>query len=241
MSESTAWGADVTDFFRFPHTPHLAWLGAGQPRDDKVLAREVSADLLGAELVVEEKIDGANLGFSVSEDGDLFAQNRGGYLSPDLCHAQFRSLWSWIASREQGLVDALWPDLILFGEWCVAVHRVRYDRLPDWFLGFDVYHRDVGRFWDTARRDALLARLGLASVPRLAVGRFALDELTSLLDDSWVGSLPMEGLVVRHEMKGWGVARAKLVRPSFTQSIEEHWSRGPLRRNALATGASPRR
>lgn len=28
---------EMTDFFRYPHTPHLAWLGEGSPRDDKVL------------------------------------------------------------------------------------------------------------------------------------------------------------------------------------------------------------
>ena len=28
----------MTDFFRFPHTPHIAWLGQGTPRDDKVLS-----------------------------------------------------------------------------------------------------------------------------------------------------------------------------------------------------------
>ncbi len=229
----------MPDFFRYPHTPHLAWLGEGQPRDDKVLGRQEADDLLSGDVVVEEKVDGANLGFSVGEDGELRAQNRGTYLARARAHAQFRPLWSWIAPREHDLVDALWPDLILFGEWCVAVHSVRYDRLPDWFLGFDVYDRAAGRFWDTTRRDELLERLGLAPVPRLAAGQFSLEALVDLLDGSRVGSVPMEGLVVRREAKGWNVARAKLVRATFTQDIEEHWSRGPLRKNALVGGVSP--
>jgi ATP-dependent RNA circularization protein (DNA/RNA ligase family) len=228
----------MTDFFRFPQTPHLAWLGEGQPRDDKVLALEEVDDLLSCNLVVEEKIDGANLGLSTTEEGELRAQNRGSYLSRDLHHEQFRPLWQWLVPREQTLVDALWPDRILFGEWCVAVHSVRYDRLPDWFLGFDVYDKATDRFWNTARRDGLLAELGLAVVPRLAAGRFTLDDLVSLMAGSRVGSLPMEGLVMRREADGWTTARAKLVRASFTQDIDEHWSRGPLRRNALAGGAS---
>ena len=67
----------TSDFFRFPHTPHLVWLGEGTPRDDKVLSHlEVNA-LLSADVVVEEKLDGANLGFSLSTDGGLRAQNRG--------------------------------------------------------------------------------------------------------------------------------------------------------------------
>ena len=64
-------------FFRFPHTPHLAWLGEGVPRDDKVLSPPEVAVLLGADVVVEEKLDGANLGISLSPEGEVRAQNRG--------------------------------------------------------------------------------------------------------------------------------------------------------------------
>jgi hypothetical protein len=44
----------MTDFFRFPHTPHLAWLGEGSPRDDKVLLPNEVAALLAGNVVVEE-------------------------------------------------------------------------------------------------------------------------------------------------------------------------------------------
>jgi ATP-dependent RNA circularization protein (DNA/RNA ligase family) len=229
----------MTEFFRFPHTPHLAWLGRARPREDKVLdAYEVEA-LLSGEVVVEEKVDGANVGFSTSEEGVVRVQNRGKYLSPDVAHPQFKPLFGWLASRRDALAAALHPGLMLFGEWCYATHSVRYDRLPDWFLGFDVYDRERRVFWSSSARDALLAGLGLASVPHLARGRFALEALEALMGTSGVGSAPMEGLVVRREREGETVARAKLVRASFTQSIDEHWSRGPLEKNALAPGASP--
>ena len=52
----------MTDFFRFPHIPHLAWLGSDQPRDDKVLPTAEANVLLSGEVVLEEKLDGANLG-----------------------------------------------------------------------------------------------------------------------------------------------------------------------------------
>lgn len=229
----------MTAFFRFPHTPHLAWLGPGQPRDDKLLDSAELAALLAQDLIVEEKLDGANLGFSVSEDGDLRCQNRGSYLARESAHPQFKPLWSWLAPRTAAMVDALWPDRMLFGEWCHAVHSVRYDALPDWFLGFDVYDRTAGRFWDTDRRDALLADLDLRPVPRLARGRFALPALRDLLGPSRVGSGPMEGLVARSEHDGWTLARAKLVRAEFTQAIDAHWSQGRLVKNALTQSLSP--
>ena len=66
----------MTSFFRFPHTPHLAWLGDGEPRDDKVLSTAEAKALLASDVVVEEKLDGANLGFTLSAEGDLLAAVR---------------------------------------------------------------------------------------------------------------------------------------------------------------------
>ena len=71
-----------TDFFRFPHTPHLAWLGKGTPRDDKVLSpAEVDDFLKYPKVVIEEKLDGANMGISISSEGEVRVQNRGQYLT----------------------------------------------------------------------------------------------------------------------------------------------------------------
>ena len=43
----------------------------------------------------------------------------------------------------------------------------------------------------------------------------------------------LEGVVVRQETADWCQARAKLVRPDFTQTIAEHWSRRRLEWNRL--------
>ncbi|MCB1048668.1 MAG: RNA ligase family protein [Calditrichaeota bacterium] len=227
----------MSEFFRFPHTPHVAWLGQGQPRDDKVLEPKAVAVLLSTKLLIEEKVDGANIGFSTTQDGELQIQNRGAYLQSDRCHPQFKPLWSWLKARQDKLATALWPNLMLFGEWCYARHSIEYDNLPDWFLAFDVYDRELKRFWDSERRNTLLKSLDLTPVPELARGRFTLGELKVLLSQSHVGSQPMEGLVVRHEANGITKNRAKLVREQFTQAIEEHWSKGPIHKNQLGKGA----
>lgn len=226
----------MTDFFRFPHTPHLAWLGEGQPRDDKVLAPHEVAALLAAEVIVEEKIDGANVGLSVSPDGDIVAQNRGGYLMRSHAHDQFRPLWSWLDRHRDTLFDALGTKLVLFGEWCYACHSVPYDHLPDWFLCFDVYDRTQKAFWATDRRNRLLAKIGLESTPEITRGHYTVLSLETLIGQSRVGSGEMEGIVVRAEADGEVTARGKLVARKFTQQIDEHWSRGPIRPNSLAPG-----
>lgn len=219
------------DFIKFPHTPHLIWLGDHPPRADKVLPPSEVADLLSGEVLVEEKVDGANLGLSVGPDGLMRAQNRGNWLKRG-GHAQFDGLWAWIDQRQTALTEALGAHLMMFGEWCLAVHSVRYNALPDWFLGFDVYDRTTNRFWDAFRRDALLNDLGLSGVPRLAKGLFSVAELRNMLrQPSKVGGDSLEGIYIRADENGWLKARAKIVRSEFVQAIDEHWSRGPIRRN----------
>ena len=214
------------DFFRFPSTPHLAWLAKdGMPRDDKVLSPAEAQALLSGNVVVEEKLDGANLGLSLSPDGALRAQNRGQYLS-DPHTGQFARLPAWLTQHEPGLRTVLRPELMLFGEWCAARHSLDYDALPDWFLLFDVYDRSIGRFWSTSRRNALAAEAGLSTVPLVSSGLTTLAALKQLLVDTpsrYRAGLPLEGVVVRRESGEWCEARAKLVRPDFTQAIDTHW------------------
>ena len=69
-------------FFKFPSTPHLAALPDVDIREDKVLSESERFDFLRHSLVVEEKVDGANLGISFDSEGNIRAQNRGAYLYP---------------------------------------------------------------------------------------------------------------------------------------------------------------
>ena len=48
-----------SSFYRFPHTPHLAWLGTGPVRDDKVVTTQEAKTFLSQPVAIEEKIDGA--------------------------------------------------------------------------------------------------------------------------------------------------------------------------------------
>lgn len=225
---------DEDKFFRFPYTPHLAWLGPGRPRDDKVLTPEEAQALLSGPVTVEEKLDGANLGLSLAEDGGFRLQNRGQYLLPPW-GGQFSGLRAWLDARAEALFDALDPRLIVFGEWCAARHSLDYTALPDWWLVFDVYDRAAGRFWSAARRDRWAAACGLQTVPALATGRHSAASLAALLthQPSRYRPGPMEGVVVRADEHDWLLARAKLVRADFTQSIGEHWRSRGLQWNRL--------
>jgi ATP-dependent RNA circularization protein (DNA/RNA ligase family) len=224
----------MSSFFRFPHTPNLAWLGQGSPRDDKVLMLNEAAELLRGDVVVEEKLDGANLGFSIGSEGRICAQNRGQYLENPF-QGQFSRLTSWLDLHQDQLTPLLGQKLILFGEWCAARHSLVYTNLPDWFVVFDVYDRETERFWSTSRRDLLVKDLGMTAIPKLFVGQTTLKGLEQLLskNSSSFFQGPMEGLIIRREDTEWLSDRAKLVRADFTQAITEHWSRRKIEWNKI--------
>jgi hypothetical protein len=209
------------------------WLGDGVPRGDKVLSPQDTRELLSHVVVVEEKVDGANIGISLGGDDDLRVQNRGSFLELDSAHPQFKALPRWLEAHRLVLTDALGSDLILFGEWCYARHSIHYTRLPDWFLAFDLYDRSVGKFWSVERRDAFIRRLNLAAVPQLARGKFDGEGIKKLLGPSRFVDGPAEGIYVRWDRGGFLERRAKLVRAEFTQTIAEHWSRMSIRVNQV--------
>lgn len=222
----------MTDFFRFPHTPHLAWLGTESPRDDKVLSPNEVTKLLSGDVVVEEKLDGANLGLSLASDGSIRAQNRGQYLAEP--HAgQFSRLPAWLAQHNEALHSVLSPTIIIFGEWCAARHSLDYTLLPDWFLIFDVYDRESERFWSSQRRNRLATNAGLMTVPELLRKKVTLTALKQMVNQqsSQYRNGALEGIVIRRDSTDWCESRAKLVRADFTQTIDTHWRKRAIEWN----------
>lgn len=223
-------------FFRYPSTPHLNWLGINDvPRDDKLLSRTDARTLLSTEVIVEEKLDGANIGFSLEPDGSLRVQNRGQYLDMPFA-GQFRHLTAWLAAHEDSLRSVLSHDLILFGEWCAALHSLDYSALPSWFLLFDVYSLHERRFWSVHRRNLLAHSTGLKTVPEIFKGHTTPDELVKIVlttPSRYRTHKPLEGIVIRQDSEDWNLARAKLIHPDFVQSIQSHWSRRSIKWNRL--------
>lgn len=229
----------MTTFVRYPSTPYLLRPTGLDIRDDKVLTERERATFMSRSLHVEEKVDGENLGIS-SNGESLQFQARGSYVS--LGGRRFRGVESWVRPRQRRIEQAVGTDLIVFGEWCATEHNVRYDRLPDWFLMFDVYDRSTGEFWDTALRDELANDLGLCVVPFLGAGRFTEAELLDLIGASRLGHERMEGIVARVQGGAGDIPRAKVVRPDFIERIGEHWMSRSRPTNQLdsQSGVSPR-
>ena len=148
---------------KYPRTPHLE--GSRLQPGDQDLAQVPLAALAGRFVVVEEKVDGANAGIALGDDGRLRLQSRGHILTGGPRERHFDLFKRWAASHAEALARVCADGATLYGEWLYAKHTVFYDQLPHYFLEFDLRDRD-GQFWSTARRAAHLAACGAAAVVR---------------------------------------------------------------------------
>jgi hypothetical protein len=159
----------VSRIHKYPRTHHLegSRLQPGDEDLDSVPFRELRDHYL----VIEEKCDGANAGISFDAGGRLWLQSRGHFLTGGAREKHFNLFKQWAHGHADALRGALADRYVLYGEWLHAKHTVFYDRLPQYFLEFDVLDTQTGAFLSTDSRRELLRGLPVASVPVLWSGR----------------------------------------------------------------------
>jgi hypothetical protein len=241
-------GASHDDFTKYPRTPHL--FGSRGTDDDRHLGSRESLDFLAdPSLIVEEKLDGTNVGIHFTAAGRMVLQCRGHEITTGM-HPQYDLFKQWTTGTRPVLEAMLGDQLILFGEWLYARHSVHYRRLPHYFFEFDVYDKRAQVFLDLAARLVLLEGTGIVTVPVVHRGPVTADELSALIGPSWFGSVfenpltgrtddLMEGLYLRTEADGRVTGRAKFVRPEFVERVKQsaHWQHQAMVPNLLAEGA----
>jgi hypothetical protein len=232
---------------KYPRTAHLegSRLQAGDSDGDQTPL----AALHGQHVVIEEKLDGANAAVSFTGAGELLLQSRGHYLAGGAGERQFNLFKHWAAAHEAALLERLEDRYVMYGEWCFAKHSCWYDRLPAFFLEFDLYDRETQCFLSTPARHALLAGGPVVSVPVLYEGEMprGAKALRALVRPSLARSAgwqpaferavaeegqPLdlvrqqtdlsdlaEGLYLKAESGGQVTGRYKWVRPDFVQTI----------------------
>jgi hypothetical protein len=168
---------------KYPRTPHIE--GSRLQPGDEDLHNVPFHTLAGSFLVVEEKLDGASAGISFDESATLRLQSRGHFLTGGPREKQFNLFKQWAACHTEALYCALGDRYVLYGEWLYAKHTVFYDRLPHYFLEFDILDTRPGEFLSTDRRRELLRGAPVVSVPVLWSGLAGtLEELLALLKHS---------------------------------------------------------
>lgn len=238
-------GTSHGDFTKYPRTPHL--FGSLGTDDDKHLDEEASTAFIAQEsLIVEEKIDGTNVGIHFTDSGDMVLQCRG-HLITEGMHPQYDLFKQWAAVKRHLLEQQLENRLILYGEWVYARHSIHYRKLTHYFFEFDLYDKERELFLDYQQRLQFLEGTGIQTVPVLHRGPVSRRDLEALIGLSRFDShfenphtrRPdhlMEGLYLRTEAHGAVSGRAKWVRPEFVEKIKqsEHWQHRPVIPNLLA-------
>jgi len=241
-------GASRDDFVKYPRTPHL--FGSKGTDDDRHLGPKESAALVAdPSLIVEEKLDGTNVGIHFTSTGRMVLQCRGHEITEGM-HPQYDLFKQWTAVKRPVLEIMLLDQFILFGEWLYAKHSVHYRSLPHYFFEFDIYDKDAAAFLSLERRLELLDGSGIETVPVIHRGVANQDKLAGLIgqsafearfDNPFTGEIDdlVEGLYVRTEADGVVTARAKMVRPEFVERVKqsEHWQHQKMVPNELAEGA----
>lgn len=239
-------GTSHGDFTKYPRTPHL--FGSKGTDDDKHLGEDESNQFIANEsLIVEEKIDGTNVGIHFS-NAELILQCRG-HLITEGMHPQYDLFKQWAAVKRHVLEERLTQRFIMFGEWVYARHSVFYRQLTHYFFEFDIYDKEAEAFLDLEQRIALLEGAGVETVPVVHCGPLLRKDLESLIgpsrfDSQFENPLThttdnlMEGLYLRTEADGIVTGRSKFVRPEFVEKIKQsnHWQHQAMVPNKLADG-----
>lgn len=137
---------------KYPRTLHLPW-SPGATSDDRFITEEELDYFLDKEIIITEKLDGSNT--CLTKD-DVFARSHGGPPS----HPSFN------------LLKNIHAQLILeenhsyFGEWCYAVHSIKYDILQDYWNLFGIRNDKTREWysWDDVETYAELLNMTTAPV-----------------------------------------------------------------------------
>lgn len=240
----------LPDFPRTPHVPYKAVFGANLSSDDSI-ASDLGAsvvftgkihDLTDLSIFIEEKLDGANCGMCLYE-GHPVIRNRShilnkGYVKDTPAKIQFRPAWGWFYDNKnkfEKLNEAAGFEVGVYGEWVYALHGIRYDKLPDWFIAYDLFDWFPLKFMATDKARELLIGAGFSVPPLLHTGKVeSWEQLESLCNEQSAFSTidQREGVYIKISAGKHLVDRYKMVRADYVQG--SRWDLRSITKNKLA-------
>jgi hypothetical protein len=205
---------------KYPRTYHVPW-SPGLKNDDRMM--ESTERWNGMFVVITEKVDGENT-----------------TMYNDYMHARSleyeSAIWRDRIKPIHGSVKYDIPDgWRICGENMTAVHSIRYEGLPSYFMMFSIWNeQNVCLSWEETIEWAHLLNVDL--VPRLYYGLW--DEAICKQICSELDTEKQEGLVIRpaasFAFRDFRNVVGKWVRKGHVQT-DEHWTRKPVEYNGLVT------
>ena len=152
---------------------------------------EENKDTLG-EIVVMEKIDGANASFTLDKDGKLryFSRRRELFIGDD----GLVGFVQWVNNNVD--VSKLEKDKVYFGEWTTS-HKLDYGENHKKFFLFDIFDINEEEYTDISEVIEVADKLKISHAPIFYSGEFQdMEHLESLVGKSELGDIG-EGIVVK--------------------------------------------
>jgi len=126
----------------YGHIPHLpgSRVGPGDHKCHEGQARIATEKIRDKHdlVIVQEKLDGSNVGVALIEGG-ILALGRSGYLAQTSPFEQHQLFATWVRKREDRFRAVLQEGERLCGEWLIQAHGTRYDLADrEAFVAFDL-------------------------------------------------------------------------------------------------------
>jgi ATP-dependent RNA circularization protein (DNA/RNA ligase family) len=218
-------------FRKFEKTFRLNLSGFEVPHK-LAISKEDEKRLFAGRVIIEEKVDGANVGIIRTKDN--FRLQKRGSLVDTSEHEQYNRFKAW-ANENYEKIMSIPQNIIVYGEFMYAQHHIFYDKLPDWFLVFEIYDTKMQKYWDYWTRHEFCESNGLAQAPLIFEGFIDKSECIKIVPKVSKYGSKAEGMVIKKYSKK-DYMRAKVVWPDFMKELDEsdHWIKYNIRVNKLA-------
>jgi hypothetical protein len=171
----------------------------------KVVGSDENRDIFKChddEIIIEEKIDGANFRFmlnNIYDENRIIFGSRGKVLGYE--HDTIGGVWERCVKFIKDTVKVRdFTDMVIFGE-CCHKHTMNYDweKIPP-FLGFDIWNINDGSFLDYNQKKYVFDELGLTMVPLKEIIRAGdIKEITTdIIPQSQYANTYAEGVVFKN-------------------------------------------
>ena len=210
------------DHVKYPRTFHLPW-SPGATEDDRIM-EDVSC-FEGKDVVVTQKMDG--------ENANLYHD----YYHARSLDSRTHISRSWIRNFHSKMGYNIPEGWRICGENMFAVHSIKYDNLPTYFLGFSIWNeKNVCLSWGETEEWAKL--LDITLVPVIYAGKWKESTIRQFEEVCKKDEEKIEGYVVRlanrFHYSEFKKSVAKYVRASHVRT-HGHWMRSKFERNELAS------
>lgn len=164
-------------------------------------------------IIVQEKLDGSCCAVAKTEQGQIVALGRAGYLAQTSPYKQHQLFAYWVRENEGKFHRVLEPGERIVGEWLAQAHGTRYELHHEPFVAFDLMRGTermiYAEFFDRVRGGPFV----LPAI--LAQGVTSIEEAMKRLEvyGHHGATDPAEGAVWRIERNGKVDFLVKYVRP----------------------------